>query len=245
MAYTKRRRNFPKRKFQRRKRNWSSRKKRAIVSSKGRYDSNRNFPFNFFPNSYTARLRYVEEINMNPGVGATTVHVFRANCCYDPNFTGVGHQPKGFDEGMNMYDHFTVVGSKITVQDVPYATTVTNPGYFGIYLSDDGSSVAGHASTTDLLESRTTGRFAIAGLGAASGHGKTITRSFSTKKFFRKKQVVGDSLYRGTSAASPTEQAYFEVWCSSCDGNDPGTQHFRVTIDYFVVFTERKYLGPS
>ena len=53
-----------------------------------------------FPQSISTKLRYVEKINMG-SIGASSNVVqnqFIANGAYDPNFTGTGHQPRGFDQ---------------------------------------------------------------------------------------------------------------------------------------------------
>ncbi len=63
---------------------------------------------------FKATLLYTDEINLDPGVaGVAAYHSFRANDCFDPDETGVGHQPRGFDQIIPMYEHFTVIGSKM------------------------------------------------------------------------------------------------------------------------------------
>jgi hypothetical protein len=65
------------------------------------------------PNKFATKLRYSESVNIDPSLGGVPgVHVFNASSCYDPNTTGIGHQPRGFDQWMAMFDHFTVVGSR-------------------------------------------------------------------------------------------------------------------------------------
>lgn len=220
-------------------------KKSTKVVSGGRYDSNSKFPLNAFPNSYTAKLRYVEEITLNPAAGGIVSYVFRANDCFDPNLTGVGHQPKGFDELMARYDHFSVIGSKMIVKYMPNTPQAGNTSYMGIYLSDNGTRVTGHANVADLLESRAAGRYITVGDSAFSGRKNMVYSTFSAKKFFRKKEIIGDSLYRGDIATSPTEQAYFEIYSASVGSVDSSAVNLLVSIDYLVVFTERKYLAQS
>lgn len=234
--------NSRRKKIARRYKRYSQSKK---IVTPVRYDSNPSFPLNAFPNSYTAKLRYVEETSLNAAAGTIASYVYRANDCYDPNLTGVGHQPKGFDELMARYDHFTVIGSRITIKYMPTTPQAGNTSYLGIYLSDSGTRVAGHSSVSDLLESRSAGRYITVGDSAFSGRKNAVYNTFSAKKFFRKKEVVGDSLYRGTIAASPTEQAYYELYAASCGGIDSSAVNILVVIDYLVVFTERKYLSPS
>ena len=39
----------------------------------------------------------------------------RLNSLFDPNLSGLGHQPRGFDQLMAVYEKYTVVAAKITV----------------------------------------------------------------------------------------------------------------------------------
>lgn len=200
-----------------------------------------------FPSSKMVKLRYTQEFSLNPGVANKSSQVFRANDMYDPDSSGVGHQPVGFDQWIGVvYDHFTVVGSKISVTAVPSTVNNVTPGYWGIVLSDNGLVVSGATSVTSLLESKFTGkRTNIYGLVNGPKH-PTLTKSFSAKKFFGVKTgLVGDTLYRGGNTISPAEQAYFEVYAASVNGNDPGTWNFIATIDYIAVLTEPKALPSS
>lgn len=63
---------------------------------------------------------YSDRFVLNPpGVGIADTVVFSANGLFDPNITGAGHQPRGFDQLIGvLYDHAVVIASKITV----YAT---------------------------------------------------------------------------------------------------------------------------
>ena len=44
--------------------------------------------------------------------------------CADPNHTGVGHQPLYFDQLMTIYNHYIVIGAKITVKFTAYPATI-------------------------------------------------------------------------------------------------------------------------
>lgn len=173
--------------------------------------------------------------------GATgTTNVFRANSLYDPDMTGVGSQPANFDRWMNIYDHYTVIGAKMTVQYAPTTTTDQNPGYVGIYLSDDGLFTS-TASVSSLMEQKKNADFPrIIGFGEQIPD--PLVMYFSAKKFFGKpvNTIIGDGTYRGTSSANPTEGAFFELYQKAVGGNTPGTFNYLVTIDYIAVLTEPK-----
>lgn len=209
----------------------------------------RGLPLQGFPIRKAARLRYVDTFALNPGSGLKSQYVFRANCCFDPNLTGSGHQPKGFDQMMALYNHCTVIGSKITIRAYNQTTTGGVPGMIVCKLSASGTEIAGTSNLEDLLEDpRLTGRK----LGGAVGYstGRTganmimLTNKFSAKRFFGRRFVVGDTLFRH-SGSSPTEQAYFEICYHSLNGNDPDPLTFTVQIDYICVFTEPKPIGQS
>lgn len=201
-----------------------------------------------FPTFKKSRHRYVQEITLNAAANDIDKYVFRANCMYDPSLTGIGHQPMGFDQHMQFYDHFTVIGSRIKVQFVDANTSVSNPPFFGVLLSDNGTRSTDAADVNSLLEQWGTGRVVQAGRvygPQMSTYQTAAYKKFSAKRFFHKKAIVGSADYRGSATASPNEQAYFEVFVASAAGLDPGEIKFLVTIDYICVYTERKPIAGS
>lgn len=191
-----------------------------------------------FPSSKMVKLRYAQEVSMTGGVGQ--VHVFRANSLYDPDSTGTGSQPANFDRWMAVYDHYTVLGARITVRHSPTSTTDQAPAYTGILLSDDGTSSSGMTVSTIMEQSgqRTYPRI----LGLVNDINRSLSLNFSASKFFGKTKasLIGDGTYRGTSLANPTEQAYFEIYQKPVGGNTPGVFNYMVIIDYIAVLTEKK-----
>lgn len=199
--------------------------------------------------SHIAKLKYVEEIQLNPTIGGIASYVFRANDLYDPDVTGAGHQPYGFDTLCpTIYNHFTVIGAKIKVQWHNSSTSSTNPAWCGILLSDDGTTATTSSNVNHLIESYGAGSVLPVGLvGAPNSHSvqTVLYRNFSAKKFFKKAAIVGASNYMGDATSSPTDLAYFEIYAASMGSNDPGLLNALVTIEYIAVFTEANRLAQS
>jgi len=130
--------------------------------------------------------------------------VFRANDLFDPDFTGTGHQPMGFDQLMLWYNHFCVVSAKITIVVKNTAATVPT-----ICLRVDADStpltvidriVEFGGCVTESLEVK-----------GASGCNKTLSMSIDIARLqgMSRKTMYADPTLRGTAAASPTECSYF------------------------------------
>jgi len=70
-----------------------------------------------FPPKFKKRLVYSEtSLTVASTSGSSNSYFFSANGLFDPNTTGTGHQPMGFDQMMLMYEQYTVFASKITVE---------------------------------------------------------------------------------------------------------------------------------
>ena len=89
------------------------------------------------PDTKWVRLKYVQETSIDTGLASINKIYFRANSLFDPDFTGVGHQPLHYDELNVPYDHYTVYGSKITVTVINVTGSAQVPGTMGIFLDDD------------------------------------------------------------------------------------------------------------
>lgn len=66
--------------------------------------------------------------------GALAIYVYTTNGLYDPNTTGIGHQPTGFDQLMALYNEYVVIGSTIKVSFTN--SDETNAAICGISMLD-------------------------------------------------------------------------------------------------------------
>lgn len=194
------------------------------------------------PNKFATKLRYVEsqrEIGTGAG-GIAGVHMFTCNGLYDPDITGTGHQPRGFDQFMSMYDHYTVIGAKIVV-DYCQKPTHTNAGNFilGIACKD---SPTPHTDPNDYYEARNVVTKYMPGQGSTTTPAVPLrlSKTCSIKKFLGRSKVLADPELKGNSASNPTEQAYFHIFIGSGDNADETNISINVRIEYLVVFTEPK-----
>lgn len=210
----------------------------------------RRLPISGFPTSKMVRLRYCDTVNLNAPVGGAPIHhAFRASSAYDPDFSLGGHQPKGFDEWMTVYNHYTVVGAKMTATPAQDNSTNKIPVKYGIMLTADANSITALGDYNDIRESRLGG--AMKQAGEYYRYGATVkqtglSKTYSARKFFSIRNFVGKDLYRGDDSNNPVENAYFALWaCAIGSTEDPPSQAFDIEIEYIVVFTEPKLLLPS
>lgn len=205
-----------------------------------KYSKKMALPSGGFPMSKLTKLRYSEEISIDAVTSAQT-YSFLANGLYDPNVTGTGHQPMNYDTWQSVYDHYTVIGSKINVRWIPNVTTNALPGIMGIALTDDGTLTSGQSLQYLIEQKLVSVNKHVIGI-VSSGKYSQVTKTFSAKKFFGKPNntMIGDDEYRGSSATNPNEKAYFEVFVVPVGGDNPGDFSLIVTIDYIAVWTEPK-----
>lgn len=178
-------------------------------------------------------LYYAETgVAINPGVGVAGSYVFAANGLYDPNITGVGHQPTGFDQYMALYNEYVVLGSTIKVSFA--SADGTNVSLIGIFLED--------FSTTDLDWRR----YVENGNGVwshldktSSGAGcKILTHSADISKFSTQ-GIYSDDNFSGTASANPGDTHFYHVVVAPFDGTaDNASVYINVEIRYDVIFRD-------
>jgi hypothetical protein len=199
--------------------------------------SNHNLAMGFMgftplPSRLHAKLKYVSPVTLTSGV-TPGVHVFSANGCYDPDITGTGHQPRGFDQLIALYDHYVVLKSQAKVE---YMFT-TGSSVSGIQLQS--SSVA----QSDYIDYAEQARcdFAVAPRVITTGgvpEPLVHTMHFGAKEFMGIPDPITADKLQGTVSANPSDQAYYHIWMQSYDGSSAATQNALVIIEYDVVFIE-------
>lgn len=182
-------------------------------------------------------LKYSDFIGITTVGGGITSYAFLANGLYDPRVAIGGHQPRGFDQIMPLYDHFVVIGSTLTAR---YSNS-NKSTMVGVILSD--TDPTGSSLYTDYTE---TG-YEKHALLATDGSGpavRTLSHSFNNK-FLGRSSPLSDPELKGSASADPTEKAYLSVWAGSGQAGTDTTVSIWIDIEYTVIFIEPKNPAQS
>jgi len=198
-----------------------------------------------FPVRVQKKLPYFESAFTITGTaGVIGSYIFSANGAYDPNISGTGHQPLGFDTMMTYYEQYVVVASRITVE---CCGNGIQAGTFSISLSPDTTAPA----LPDVVENGLVVMKTIDGRGT-NGTGQRIgslSLSCDVAKYFGRKSkadLVDDANMSGTVASNPAEQVYFTVAAWGFSSFSDNTS-FAMTalIEYDVVFWEPRKVAAQ
>lgn len=177
---------------------------------------------------------YNDRIVLNAAAGLAANFVFSANGVFDPNVTGGGHQPRGFDQLIGvLYDHCVVIASKITVRAANTDPTQTQA--LSLFLKDSNA-----VSTTveDNLEQRYIKTKLLAPLGSGT-NSASLSMAANPNKFLGIAAPLSSSELKNSAAANPVEQAF---WIVSANGmnvvSNPIALDCLVTIEYTCICIE-------
>ncbi len=190
-----------------------------------------------FPRSFYTTLRYSTSVQLNASAVTSAVHTLSANGLFDPDITGSGHQPLGFDQFTPLYDHYYVYAARARVK---FVGGDTGAQVCGISIDDNNSAI----TTLETIREQPDTVHTVVG----SVNGNSGVKSLS--KFCKISKTLGKSYKcdenKGSASANPTEQTYFNIWQEPViGGTDPGTITATVEMTYYVCFTERKQLNQS
>lgn len=193
-----------------------------------------------FPASTVKRLRYSTSFAAGCTSGAiTSTQVFRANDLFDPDFSGTGHQPMGFDQLMLWYNHFTVMTAKIILV---CKNLSLNP--HTICLRVDGDSTA--LTTIDRIVEL--GGGVTVDLDSSAGYGATKKLSMSVDiarlQNVRRSALTADPSLQGSASASPTEVTYFHITSWETSGKTCSAE-IDVILEQVAHFSEPRNLTGS
>lgn len=188
-----------------------------------------------FPKQLKFKHVYCETFNFTSTTGALANYQFRANSLYDPNLTGGGHYAKHFNTLKALYDHYTVIGSKITYEIVPSGETVQAPYKLATYINDD--STVGPSFMAGIEEQK--GAQVRMCTGGINPSKIWLSQKWSAKKTFGG-SVLGNDELKGTPTTNPTEQSIFTLMLQALDLVSTVSVHVRIKISYIAIWRELK-----
>lgn len=186
-----------------------------------------------FPRMLKFKHIYSESILLTDNGGPQN-YLFSANGMYDPNYTGTGHQPMYFDQVGALYNHYCVIGSKITIRAVPQGTSVQNPYKIVLWVNDDTNVSPTVDGIMEFKGAKT--RLCTGGINPSQ---IVLTQSWSAKKYFGGSPLANTNL-QGTTSSNPIEQSYYNITLRTLDGISTVSVWFQVQIEYIAIWKELK-----
>lgn len=214
-----------------RKRKWRRRKRKAKQTIVNRGIS---------PISprFITKLKYADEWVGPSSLGVPNNYIFNLNSLFDPNRTGTGHQPYGYDQIAALYDYYRVYAVSYCIE-VTGNTATSTPRL--TVLPFDGLPSSG-TRTLDMEYSR-----AITKEGSV-GNCKVMIRGRislpNLRGQTRQEYIADDGNYAGTGA-SPSH--VLSLNCIVCHPDPATTLDFqaRVLLVYHCEFWDPVVLGQS
>lgn len=191
-------------------------------------------------------LTYSSAVAYAPGVDQED-RIFNINSIFDPDRSGVGHQPQGRDQYAAFYNRYRVLKCS---WDVTMAPQTAGGSYNCIVLpSNDATSIAG-INQDNAIESPWAKYKTASVYSTTAGVGPLPLRirgSIRMSKLYgvSEKTLRDDDRYAAEMSASPAELAVLHVLTTSALAASTINYHLIVKLVYEVEMFDRVQLSAS
>lgn len=183
-----------------------------------------------FPNTIITKLRYCDVVTVSGSAGAIGSQIYAANGIYDPDITGVGHQPMWRDTYAAIYNNYVVLGSKITVTATAVQANI--PTIF--VLQGDDETTAGTIITRMEMNNAVS---VMLGTRESGDAVNTLTATFEPQEAYGV-DAKSDGASQIAVGLNPTQLWNYNISLQSCDASTTVNWYLKVEIDYTVKFSE-------
>lgn len=186
-----------------------------------------------FSTAQKVRLKYCSFFN---GVNTSGVpQIFRGNSLNDPDFSGVGHQPMGYDQLASVFNRYMVHSCSIRVTLQAASAGGAGNVYLIVYPTKTSAAISA-TSLNNLLENPTS-RWKLCN--STSGGSPETVRHFTSTS-----SIMGfpswSTLNQALVGTDPINQYFWNVYAYNIAGDPLVTQsvQYVVELTYFCTFFE-------
>jgi len=194
------------------------------------------------PKKLAMTTTYCESLQTAAAAATYYEYIYSGSNMYDPNITGVGHQPLLFDEMMAFYEKFYVSWSSIYVEIMPKieqnaAPVAANAGSTGtVYLMFNTSGVNLSPLDSRYLREQPTVKWARVGTGAFGGPTANKISASAKNRSLTGQWALNNPDCSGNISGGPIINTYWHVYVESSDLIANVAFNMRVTIRYRVIY---------
>lgn len=184
------------------------------------------------PQRFIVKMKYADDVYAN----ASGLYTFNLNSIFDPNRTGAGHQPYGFDQFATLYNRYRVISCSWRVT----APSSTNTVQLGCIPTNEAITPATFAE----LKENPRAKYVIQHVGGNVQlcKGRAYIPSLVGRT---KAQYMADDRYQATVLTDPAELAVLNIMTANNAGVGQASQVINVLLEYVVEFFDVKPLAQS
>jgi len=185
---------------------------------------------------YITKLKYSQAVQLN--LGNAYLYQMNLNSLFDPDRTGTGHQPYGFDQLAGLYNRYRVIGCYYTIS--AYAIGYNGPIRFAVLPSNDAT--AGWNSISEVCENPRA-KWAIQ---VPGGQGKVIKGYVSLPSLMGRnnQEYRADDRFQAQVSVSPAELAVLNIGAGTFLDTST-TVDCVITLHYVCEFFDLKLQTQS
>lgn len=173
--------------------------------------------------------------------GSYAEFLFKGNSAFDPDQTGAGHQPLGYDQWKAFYNRYRVWYSTIKVDTaVPGSANASSQMLVCLYPT---SNVGGSSTMAQALE-QPYSKY-IQTTNGINGMPHTLFHRANTAKFLGYKDIDDSDDLQAQITADPNHLWYWSISGTTSDGSSTGTILLTVKMVMCVEFFDRINLAQS
>lgn len=188
------------------------------------------------------KLKYTTAISLT-SAGLIAHHIYRGNSLFDPDLSGGGFQPAGFDQWAAFYNRYRVHASSILVKARDNQTSDGNP--FNMLLIMPKNDTTPETNYVDAAcEPYAKKRFLPT---KDAGYPLTVKHYMTTRKIRGiSKAAAEDQDYQASISANPLREWYWHIYAQNVNASVV-SQDVKVYIEltYYCTFMDRRPLDRS
>ena len=190
--------------------------------------------------SRRVKMRYVAHLEPSAAVaGNAWFNTFSLNSTFDPDRTGVGHQPWGRDQMATLYNTYRVVGCKVTVNAMNHGDNSVGDIVGMTFHNNQSFSTS---TNLDELCERPLTTWALIPGREKGADSKIISKDANFAKITGSNAYLIDDTYKTGKGGSPTNEIFVTFFAHSTrplnSALTQGELTFQVTLTYDVIWTE-------
>lgn len=218
-------------------------RRRRVIRRGGQRTTLVNRALKPFPSRLITKMKYAEQLSVIGGIGSGFAQYrFNLNSIYDPNRTGIGHQPYGRDEANAIYNRYRVISCS-------YVISCYNAGSSGdaysivaaLPANQEVTITGGLAQVQETSRCKFITQAPNAPLRVLKG--KVYLPSLMGRT---KSQYMADDDYQAQFDTSPNELGILNIYAGAITGAaETNTMKLSVVLEYTVELFDPKQLPGS